>query len=100
MLWRRTPTFTSASDTAPAGAASLVGAKAYSPSSTVRDPGGAAPASVDDSANIESPAPIKHALRKGAEIATVQEMLGHSSNAVTRRYAGHVRRAEAARRMP
>jgi site-specific recombinase XerD len=42
----------------------------------------------------------QHALRKGAEIATVQEMLGHSSNAVTRRYAGHVRRAEAARRMP
>ncbi len=42
----------------------------------------------------------QHALRKGAEIGTVQEMLGHSSNAMTRRYAGHVRQSEAARRMP
>ena len=40
------------------------------------------------------------ALRKGAEIGTVQEMLGHTSNAMTRRYAGHVRQIEAARRMP
>jgi site-specific recombinase XerD len=42
----------------------------------------------------------QHALRKGAEIGTVQEMLGHSSNAMTRRYAGQVRQSEAARRMP
>jgi integrase/recombinase XerC len=40
------------------------------------------------------------ALRKGADIGTVQEMLGHTSNAMTRRYAGHVRQIEAARRMP
>jgi site-specific recombinase XerD len=40
------------------------------------------------------------ALRKGADIGTVQEMLGHSSNVMTRRYAGHVRQIEAARRMP
>jgi integrase len=30
----------------------------------------------------------------------VQEMLGHSSNAMTRRYAGYVRQSEAARQMP
>jgi hypothetical protein len=30
----------------------------------------------------------------------VQEMLGHSTNAMTRRYAGQVRQIEAARRMP
>jgi len=40
------------------------------------------------------------ALRKGAEIGTVQEMLGHTSNTMTRRYAGQVRQIEAARRMP
>lgn len=40
------------------------------------------------------------ALRKGADIGMVQEMLGHSSNAMTRRYAGQVRQIEAARRMP
>jgi integrase/recombinase XerD len=40
------------------------------------------------------------ALRKGADIGTVQEMLGHSSNVMTRRYAGQVRQIEAARRMP
>jgi site-specific recombinase XerD len=42
----------------------------------------------------------QHALRQGADIGTVQEMLGHSSNAMTRRYAGHVRQTEAARQMP
>ena len=40
------------------------------------------------------------ALRQGADIGMVQEMLGHSSNAMTRRYAGHVRQTEAARQMP
>jgi integrase/recombinase XerD len=40
------------------------------------------------------------ALRKGADLGMVQEMLGHSSNAMTRRYAGHVRQTEAARQMP
>ena len=40
------------------------------------------------------------ALRKGADLGMVQEMLGHSSNAMTRRYAGQVRQIEAARQMP
>jgi site-specific recombinase XerD len=40
------------------------------------------------------------ALRKGADMGMVQEMLGHSSNAMTRRYAGYVRQSEAARQMP
>jgi site-specific recombinase XerD len=40
------------------------------------------------------------ALIKGADLGTVQEMLGHTSNALTRLYAGHVRQTEAARQMP
>lgn len=40
------------------------------------------------------------ALLKGADMGTVQEMLGHTSNAMTRRYAGQVRQTEAARQMP
>jgi site-specific recombinase XerD len=40
------------------------------------------------------------ALKAGAEIGTVQEMLGHASNTMTRRYAGQVRQSEAAKRMP
>ncbi|MCC6177444.1 MAG: tyrosine-type recombinase/integrase [Chloroflexi bacterium] len=40
------------------------------------------------------------ALKRGAEIGTVQEMLGHASNTMTRRYAGQVRQSEAAKRMP
>jgi site-specific recombinase XerD len=42
----------------------------------------------------------QHALQQGADMGTVQEMLGHSSNAMTRRYAGHVRQTAAARHMP
>jgi site-specific recombinase XerD len=42
----------------------------------------------------------QHALKAGADIGTVQEMLGHSSNTQTRRYAGQVSRSEAARKMP
>jgi site-specific recombinase XerD len=40
------------------------------------------------------------ALKKGADMGTLQEMLGHTSNAMTRRYAGQVRQTEAARQMP
>jgi len=40
------------------------------------------------------------ALRKGADMGAVQEMLGHTSNATTRRYAGHVRQTDATRQMP
>jgi hypothetical protein len=40
------------------------------------------------------------ALRKGADMGMVQEMRGHSSNAMTRRYAGYVRQSEATRQMP
>lgn len=40
------------------------------------------------------------ALKNGADIGTVQEMLGHATSAMTRRYAGRVRQLEAARRMP
>src|SRR5262245_60001385 len=40
------------------------------------------------------------ALTKGAERAMVQDMLGHRSDAMTRRYAGSVRQGTAAKRMP
>jgi integrase/recombinase XerC len=42
----------------------------------------------------------QHALRMGADPGTVQEMLGHSSNAMTRKYLGQVKQSEAAKRMP
>lgn len=42
----------------------------------------------------------QHALKLGADVGTVQEMLGHSSNTMTRKYLGQVKQAEAARRMP
>ena len=40
------------------------------------------------------------ALTKGAERAAVQDMLGHRSDAMTRRYSGLVRQETAARMMP
>lgn len=40
------------------------------------------------------------ALERGADIGTVQDMLGHASSRMTRRYAGRVSQLEAARRMP
>lgn len=40
------------------------------------------------------------ALEKGAERAAVQDMLGHKSDAMTRRYAGSVRQQTAAKMMP
>jgi len=40
------------------------------------------------------------ALTKGADPLMVQEMLGHSSPTMTRRYLGYVRQQEAARQMP
>jgi integrase/recombinase XerD len=40
------------------------------------------------------------ALVKGAPPALVQEMLGHSTNVMTRRYLGQARQTEAARQMP
>ncbi len=40
------------------------------------------------------------ALEKGAERATVQDMLGHKSDLMSRRYAGAVRQQTAARLMP
>ena len=40
------------------------------------------------------------ALTKGAPPALDQEMLGHSTNVMTRRYLGQARRTEAARQMP
>ena len=40
------------------------------------------------------------ALVKGAPPALVQEMLGHSTNVMTRRYLGRARQTEAARQMP
>jgi site-specific recombinase XerD len=40
------------------------------------------------------------ALVKGAPAALVQEMLGHSTNVMTRRYLGRARQTEAARQMP
>ena len=40
------------------------------------------------------------ALRNGADPSTVQEMLGHTTNVMTRRYLGQVRQSEAARKMP
>jgi len=40
------------------------------------------------------------ALERGAERAAVQDMLGHSTEAMTRRYAGSVRQQSAARMMP
>jgi site-specific recombinase XerD len=40
------------------------------------------------------------ALVKGAPAALVQEMLGHSTNVMTRRYLGQARQTEAARQMP
>jgi site-specific recombinase XerD len=42
----------------------------------------------------------QHALIKGAERAAVQDMLGHRSDAMSRRYAGSVRQETAARMMP
>lgn len=42
----------------------------------------------------------QHALKMGADVGTVQEMLGHSSNTMTRKYLGQVKQEEAARRMP
>lgn len=40
------------------------------------------------------------ALEKGAERAAVQDMLGHKTDAMSRRYAGNVRQRTAARMMP
>ncbi len=40
------------------------------------------------------------ALGKGAHPGMVQEMLGHSTSAMTRRYLGQAKQAEAARQMP
>ena len=40
------------------------------------------------------------ALSKGAHPGMVQEMLGHSTSAMTRRYLGQAKQAEAARQMP
>jgi site-specific recombinase XerD len=40
------------------------------------------------------------ALEKGAERAAVQDMLGHKTDAMSRRYAGGVRQRTAARMMP
>jgi site-specific recombinase XerD len=40
------------------------------------------------------------ALTKGAERAAVQDMLGHRTDAMSRRYAGNVRQETAARMMP
>lgn len=40
------------------------------------------------------------ALKRGADVGTVQEMLGHASNAMPRRYLGQVRQSGAARKMP
>jgi len=37
---------------------------------------------------------------KGAPAALVQEVLGHSTNVMTRRYLGRDRQTEAARQMP
>jgi site-specific recombinase XerD len=42
----------------------------------------------------------QHALRAGAHPNTVQDMLGHSSMAMTRKYLGAVKQQEAARLMP
>ena len=42
----------------------------------------------------------QHALKMGADVGTVQEMLGHSSNTMTRKYLGQVKQQEAAKRMP
>ncbi len=42
----------------------------------------------------------QHALRNVADVGDVQEMLGHSSNTMTRRYLGQVTQAVAARKMP
>jgi len=42
----------------------------------------------------------QHALQNGADVGDVQEMLGHSSNTMTRRYLGQVTQAVAARKMP
>ncbi len=41
-----------------------------------------------------------HLLAGGCDLRTVQEMLGHATNAMTRRYLGQVRQSEAARKMP
>jgi integrase/recombinase XerD len=40
------------------------------------------------------------ALQKGAERALVQDMLGHKSDLMTRRYTGDVRKTTAAKAMP
>jgi site-specific recombinase XerD len=40
------------------------------------------------------------ALEKGAERAAVQDMLGHKTDMMSRRYAGAVRQQTAARMMP
>lgn len=42
----------------------------------------------------------QHALQNGAHQGLVQEMLGHSTAAMTRKYLGHVKQQEAARQMP
>lgn len=42
----------------------------------------------------------QRALEKGAERALVQDLLGHSSDLMSRRYAGSVRQTTAAKRMP
>ena len=42
----------------------------------------------------------QEALRRGAERAVVQDMLGHATEAMTRRYAGEVRQRIAAQMMP
>ena len=40
------------------------------------------------------------ALVKGAHPGMVQEMLGHSTSAMTRKYLGQAKQAETARQMP
>lgn len=42
----------------------------------------------------------QHALAMGADPGTVQEMLGHTSNTMTRKYLGQVKQTVAARQMP
>ena len=42
----------------------------------------------------------QHALRNGADVGDVQEMLGHATPVMTRRYLGHVKQTVAARKMP
>ena len=42
----------------------------------------------------------QHALKNGADVGEVQEMLGHTTNVMTRRYLGQVKQVVAARKMP